>query len=98
MLLAFLDGVGQEAMSYEKPVIAYNTGGIGEVVVHEETGLLVERANTLELGKALLRIEENPEWALSMGQNGRKRLESHFLPEQHNQALSHLYERIINTH
>jgi glycosyltransferase involved in cell wall biosynthesis len=87
--------ISVEAMGYEKPVIAYDTGGIGEIVVHEETGLLAERGNTEALGKALLQLEANPDRAVSLGKNGRKRLESHFQPKQHNQALSDLYERVL---
>ncbi|WP_299987974.1 glycosyltransferase [uncultured Pontibacter sp.] len=40
-----LPGVILEAMLYETPVIAYNVGGIGEVVHHKRTGWLVESEN-----------------------------------------------------
>lgn len=44
-LIEGLPGVILEAMTCRIPVIAYNVGGIGEVVINESTGFLVNKDN-----------------------------------------------------
>ena len=39
-------------MAHAKPVVAFRTGGVPEVVVHNETGILVELGNVHELANA----------------------------------------------
>jgi len=42
-----------EAMSYKKPVIATNVGGIPDIVRHNETGILVEQRDPQALARAI---------------------------------------------
>ncbi len=84
-----------EAMSYSKPVIGSRIGGIPELIADGETGLLFEPGNVEELRGCLLQMLANPELRKSMGQAGRKRLESHFSLKAHNQALLKIYQDLI---
>jgi len=70
--------INLEAMACETPVVASAVGGILEVVVDGETGILVPPANPEALAAALRRVLENPEGARRMGQAGRKRVEAQF--------------------
>lgn len=70
--------INLEAMACETPVVASATGGIKEVVVHEETGFLVEPGNSEELAKYINILLENRELAKKFGINGRKRVEEMF--------------------
>ncbi len=45
-----------EAMFSNLPIVASRTGGIPDVIKHEETGLLCEPGNANELARALIRV------------------------------------------
>jgi alpha-maltose-1-phosphate synthase len=70
--------INLEAMACETPVVASAVGGILEVVVDGETGLLVPPANPDALVVALTRLLNDPEARRRMGQAGRRRVEAQF--------------------
>lgn len=73
--------VAIEAMSAGKPVIAANHGGLTEIVVHNETGLLFEPGNPTSLADAILFAIQTPQKMQQMGVAGKKRYEEHFTEE-----------------
>jgi glycosyltransferase involved in cell wall biosynthesis len=67
-----------EAMLAGVPVVAKNVGGVGEMVVHGETGYLVQGP---DIGPAVEHIKElagNGELRAKMGLAGRKRAKELF--------------------
>ena len=84
--------INLEAMACETPVVASAVGGIPEVVVNEETGILVPVAQqtqspfepvdparfSRDLADALNRLLADPELGRAMGRRGRQRAVSHF--------------------
>ncbi len=70
--------INLEAMACETPVVASAVGGIPEVVVPEETGLLVDPADSGQIAAAVNRLLENGELAAGMGKKGRRRVEERF--------------------
>ena len=70
--------INLEAMACETPVVATRVGGIKEVVVDGETGLLVPPGDPVRLGKAITKVIEDPKLAARMGRAGRKRVLQHF--------------------
>jgi starch synthase len=70
--------INLEAMACETPVVASAVGGILEVVVDGETGVLVPPANPDALAAALTRLLNDPDARRRMGQAGRKRVEAQF--------------------
>jgi glycosyltransferase involved in cell wall biosynthesis len=70
--------INLEAMACETPVVATRVGGIKEVVVDEETGLLVPPSDPAKLGRAITRILEDPEAATRMGKAGRRHVLQQF--------------------
>ena len=70
--------VALEAMASGLPVCASRAGGLAEIVVDGETGLLFERGNVAELAAALDRLLDNAALRGSMGAAGRARVLSEF--------------------
>jgi len=70
--------INLEAMACERPVVASAVGGIKEVVVPGETGLLVPPADPAALAEALKTVLGDPDRAREMGLKGRRRVEERF--------------------
>jgi glycosyltransferase involved in cell wall biosynthesis len=70
------EGLGNaaiEAMAAGLPVVSTRTGGIPEVVVDGETGLLAEPGDAAALTEAMLRLARDPALRRQMGEAGRGR-------------------------
>ncbi len=65
--------VALEAMASGVPVVAARTGGLQDIVVHEETGLLFQRGDASSLAVCLKRLINAPELRRAMGLAGRER-------------------------
>jgi glycosyltransferase involved in cell wall biosynthesis len=84
-----------EAMAYGKPVIGSRIGGIPELVVDGETGLLFDAGNADELASAITRLMDAPDLRRDMGRKARARVESHYSLEAHNRGLLGIYESVL---
>jgi glycosyltransferase involved in cell wall biosynthesis len=67
-----------EASASELPIIATSVGGLKEVVVHNETGMLIEPDDQDALVENIRLIAENPNLRKQLGQAGRAHVEAHF--------------------
>lgn len=100
--------INLEAMACETPVVASSVGGIREVVVHEETGLLVEleqlptgepaypEAFERDLAAAINRVATDPTLSAHMGRAGRRRAVDSFGWSAIARQTIALYESVIN--
>ena len=84
-----------EALALGKPVVATRVGGIPEIVEDRGTGLLIEPSNPGALAEAVTALLKNREMALTLGSNGRKKVEKDFTIEKHVGVLSEFYERLL---
>ena len=84
-----------EAGGCARPVVASDVGGISDIVVDGQTGLLVEPGNCAQIGSALLRLLGDPACADQLGQAGRLRMEDLFDACGWAENLRALYERTI---
>jgi glycosyltransferase involved in cell wall biosynthesis len=80
-----------EAMAHGKAVVASDIGGIPELVLHQETGLLFPPGNHEALKDCLTRLMADPDLRHGYGTAARSRLETKFALDQHNSALLKLY-------
>jgi glycosyltransferase involved in cell wall biosynthesis len=71
-----------EAMASGLPVVATAVGGTPEVVVHEETGLLVPAREPALLAASLLRLAGDADLRQRLGRAGRERLSRDFTLEK----------------
>jgi glycosyltransferase involved in cell wall biosynthesis len=62
-----------EAMMAALPVVAINNGGPVEIVVPEQTGILVPRDDVNSMANAVTKLLENPTICQSMGFHGQQR-------------------------
>ena len=80
-----------EAMATGLPVVASRVGGLPELVVDEETGLLVDSDNPVALAQAMLRLLNDLTSSESMGKAGRLRAEQFFAWERTVAKLQSVY-------
>jgi glycosyltransferase involved in cell wall biosynthesis len=59
-----------EAMAAQTPVVATRSGGIPDIVVHEETGLLVSENAPAQAAAAIERLHADPELAVRLATQG----------------------------
>jgi glycosyltransferase involved in cell wall biosynthesis len=86
--------VAVEAMAAGRPVIATNVGGIPEVVVDGETGVLVPPEDPAALAAAIHSLLADPVLAARMGQAGRRRARELFSAERMAEKTAALYEEL----
>jgi glycosyltransferase involved in cell wall biosynthesis len=68
----------QEAMAMGLLVIGTETGGSGELLVHEETGLVFEAADAQSLAQRLRRALDDAESAAALARAGQARVRNEF--------------------
>ena len=67
-----------EAMALGKPVISYNCGGPGEIIVDGETGFLVPLFDKENIAKRTIILLKDNSLAVKFGKAGRKRVMNKF--------------------
>jgi len=80
-----------EGMAASKPVVATNGGGVPEIVVHNETGLLVEMGDAAGMADAICALLTDPATAKQMGVRGLERVQKHFTIERAARAVESVY-------
>ena len=78
-----------EAMAYEVPVIGTRAGGLPEVVIDGENGILCEVGDHQAMADGATRLLRDRSLRRTMGVAGRKRIMEHFSPDR----IVPMYER-----
>jgi glycosyltransferase involved in cell wall biosynthesis len=86
-----------EAMLAGRPVIASEVGGLPEVVVHGETGLLVPPRDEIALADALQLLVMRDDWREQLGNQGKKRAEQLFTRQAMIDATLREYEAVVDS-
>jgi glycosyltransferase involved in cell wall biosynthesis len=92
------EGMGRvlvEAMAAGRPIVASRTGGIPDLVKHEENGLLVPRGDEIALAAAISKLLQYPEKAGIMGQRGKASCKRYSV-ESMVEKIDALYTDLIN--
>ena len=90
------EGLGMvfaEAQAMGTPVVTFNHGGIPEVVLHEETGLLAEERDANGLASYLSRLLENDALWTRLSENGVAMIGERFDVRRQTSKLEELYVR-----
>ena len=91
------EGLGMavvEAMALGCPVVASKVGGLVEVVIHGETGFLVQPGSVPLLAKQVIDLLKSPERRARMGLEGRRRAQAHFARDRPIAQLQDIYETL----
>ncbi len=97
VLSSHLEGMGSsilDAMASRLPVVATKVGGIPEVVIHGETGLLVPPRNPSALARAILMLYSDKTLASRLGQKGYELVHRKFSAEAMADKVVRLYEKV----
>ncbi|MNY03816.1 D-inositol 3-phosphate glycosyltransferase [compost metagenome] len=84
-----------EAAACGLPVVASRVGGVGEVVLDGETGMLVPPADPEALAQALSRLLDDPALRVAMGERGRAHVARCFDWQRNADAMEAVYERLL---
>jgi glycosyltransferase involved in cell wall biosynthesis len=82
-----------EAMAAGLPVVATDVGGVSELVLEGETGLLVPRGDTTALAQALELLLRDADMRRRMAASARARVEREFDLTSFQEAHVELYSR-----
>jgi glycosyltransferase involved in cell wall biosynthesis len=86
-----------EAMLAGRAVIASEVGGLPEVVVHGETGMLVPPRDEIALADALQLLALRDDWREQLGHKGKKRAEQLFTRQAMIDATLRQYEAVVDS-
>jgi glycosyltransferase involved in cell wall biosynthesis len=84
-----------EAMAQGLPVVATRVGGLPEVVMDTETGILVAPRDSQALANAIDTLIADPALRLRMGNAGRDRATGHFSLEREADTMQRVYDRLL---
>ena len=84
-----------ESMAAGKAVVGNRIGGIPELVIDGQNGLLVEPGNAQQLASAIGQLAADRQTAKEMGKRAREMAEQRFSPERHYQALCEVYSACL---
>ncbi|MEL7535948.1 MAG: glycosyltransferase [Pseudomonadota bacterium] len=84
-----------EAAAAALPVVAFHAGGVGEVVIDGETGLLVASGDTAALAGAVCKVLGDRELARAYGVAARRRIQASFSVSEHVERHVALYKKLL---
>ncbi len=85
-----------QALIAGKPVVSYDVDGAREVVVTDETGILLPPESVDALSDAMVRLAGDSSLRDRLGSAGRARFTEPFRHEQMSRQLRALYERVLS--
>ena len=86
-----------EAHAVAKPVVAFDSGGISEVVSHARTGFLAAEGDWRSLAEYLFLLLQNAKLRERFGLSGREWVVRQFDLEHRTRALEGIYARVLDS-
>ena len=81
-----------ESMACGTPVVAFNIGGVPEMITHQQSGFLASPGKVEELAQGIRFVMEH---AATLGENARKFAEIHFAPATVASQYEEIYRLLI---
>lgn len=98
ILSTFTEGISNSILEYMamgKPVIATSGGGTNEIIVEEETGLLVNASDPILLAEKMEMLLNDEKLRREMGENGKGRIGEIFSIDRMTNAYIEAYHSIL---
>jgi len=86
----------QQAMYARCPVVGTDAGGIPDIIIHKETGLLVPPDNSEQLAEAILQTLENPDAAKHRAEKAFRYVCNNHTIDMMGERILGLYERLLS--
>jgi glycosyltransferase involved in cell wall biosynthesis len=87
-----------EAMAMGKAIIGYNVGGIPEAVIHNRTGILINKRDPLLLAEGIMTLLSNKHLCQAMGKAGQIRVMDSFNIEVVSRKHRELYSQYFGNY
>jgi len=98
VLSSFVEGVPGvilEAAAQHKPALATNVGGVKEVLIHNETGFIIDNFDQTEFTRKLHKLLANEALRKKMGEKAYKIASEQYGPKKNALAFEKLYFRLL---
>lgn len=89
--------VAAEAMLHRLPVIATKVGGLQNVVVHDETGILIKPNQPKDIALAINKLYNDPQLLDSFADKGFKRAMDNYTEERYVKEVINLYSELLKS-
>lgn len=87
-----------EALAHGSPLIASKVGGLTEVVIDNESGLLFETENASDLSQKIIRLLKDEKTMKLVSQNGHSRCVSQYSNKRIAVNVAEFYQAVISDH
>jgi len=87
-----------EAAALACPILASSTGGIPELVKHEEHALLIPPGDSTALAQGLVKLALNRDYAQMLGQSAQQRIQKYFNLESQVNTTWNAYKKALSRH
>ena len=84
-----------EGMASRRPIVAYNTGGLSELIINEETGLAFKKGDINGLANGVLELLIHRQKAERLGNTARKLVEEKFTLDKMIADTEKIYEKLL---
>jgi len=85
-----------EAMASRKPIIASRVGGIPEIIIDNQTGLLVNPRDPIALAQSIIRLLKDPSLAINFADNAYRWVSINLSIKSMIKKIKEVYTKIIN--
>jgi glycosyltransferase involved in cell wall biosynthesis len=84
-----------EAMAAGVPVVAMAVGGVPEILIHEQNGLLVPPGKLSEMAAAIERLEGDEQLRSRLSAAARECAATRYLPETYCRTMIAIYQQVL---
>ncbi|MDD4969990.1 MAG: glycosyltransferase [Paludibacter sp.] len=85
-----------QSFSYGKPVVAANMGGLNDLIINNENGLLFKAGDSVDLAQKISILINDKNLITKMGMSARSILENKYNPERYYKDTLSIFTNLIN--